>query len=423
MFRTLTAAFAWTLFGLSAASAQPPADTETDTMDSLPELERTLDAIRSRTPVATQNQLIETFVSAVKRDGSPLILDDSRVAFVYRGPGERVRVTGDLTQWSSEHNLSRVGSSDLFVGVATLPSDARIEYLVCVDDRVVRDPLCPYHILNGIGGNSELAMPAYEHYPLFTGKLRRGAVGGYDRVTRHTLDSKPLGYEKEIHLYRPPDGEPDMRCPTVYLHDGRDYIEYAHTPALLDHLITTGQIQPINAVFISPPHRHQAEMPNRTTEYGLNPDYVTFVADELVPYVDHHLATQTAACQRLTVGDSYAGLVSASIVHARPDLFGLAYSQSGYVSCQSDHIIEAFREKPSEPIRLYVDVGIYERTVGKGWLPDEEIDFLEGNRRFRDVLTERDYDVVYREYPEGHTWGNWRRHLADALVHFFGTAP
>ncbi len=60
------------------------------------------------------------------------------------------------------------------------------------------------------------------------------------------------------------------------------------------------------------------------------------------------------------------------------------------------------------------------RTVGKGWLPDEEIDFVAANRRFRDVLSEGGYDFEYREYPEGHTWGNWRRHVADALIHYFG---
>jgi enterochelin esterase-like enzyme len=38
----------------------------------------------------------------------------------------------------------------------------------------------------------------------------------------------------------------------------------------------------------------------------------------------------------------------------------------------------------------------------------------------QEVLKKKNYDFVYREYPEGHTWGNWRRHLIDALIHFFG---
>jgi enterochelin esterase-like enzyme len=38
----------------------------------------------------------------------------------------------------------------------------------------------------------------------------------------------------------------------------------------------------------------------------------------------------------------------------------------------------------------------------------------------KDALAEKGYDFVYKEYPEGHTWGNWRRHLIDALIHFYG---
>ena len=122
----------------------------------------------------------------------------------------------------------------------------------------------------------------------------------------------------------------------------------------------------------------------------------------------------------VVLGAGSAGLVSAYIVRARPDCFGIGYSQSGYVSCKSDTIIEKYKTKPEHPIRLFVDVGLYERTVGKGWLPDDEIDFVAANRRFRDVLKQGQYDFEYREYPEGHTWSNWRRHVADALIHFFG---
>ncbi|MEM8678426.1 MAG: alpha/beta hydrolase-fold protein, partial [Planctomycetota bacterium] len=230
-----------------------------------------------------------------------------------------------------------------------------------------------------------------------------------------------LGYEKEIHVYQPPEADPDTPRPTIYIHDGRDYIEFAHIPAVLDDLIRRGKIQPVNAVFVSPPNRHQSDMPNRTTEYGLNPKYVTFMADELVPFVDGRFPTIQRPDARMTVGDSYAGLVAASLVHARPDCFGLGYSQSGYVSCEDDTLIERYKTKPKGDIRLYVDVGIFERTVGKGWLPDDEIDFVEGNRRFRDVLQTNGYDFVYREYPEGHTWGNWRRHFVDGVIHFFGS--
>ncbi|MEM9865859.1 MAG: alpha/beta hydrolase-fold protein, partial [Myxococcota bacterium] len=76
-------------------------------------------------------------------------------------------------------------------------------------------------------------------------------------------------------------------------------------------------------------------------------------------------------------------------------------------------------EEPVRPIRLCVDIGTYETTVGPGMLPAAETDFLAANRRLRTVLAERGYDFVYAEYPEGHTWGNWRAHLIEGLRYFF----
>jgi len=77
-------------------------------------------------------------------------------------------------------------------------------------------------------------------------------------------------------------------------------------------------------------------------------------------------------------------------------------------------------EQPAKPIRLYFDIGTYEEKVGADFLPSGELNFTNANRKMRDVLLYKDYDFMYREYHEGHTWGNWRRHLIDALVYFYG---
>ena len=101
-------------------------------------------------------------------------------------------------------------------------------------------------------------------------------------------------------------------------------------------------------------------------------------------------------------------------------MFKYAYSQSGYQSCFKDQLINAFKDSPKKDIKLYVDSGTYERNVGASFLPADETDFLEANRRLKKVLEEKGYEFVYHEYPQGHTWGNWRRHLIDGLQYFFG---
>src|SRR5690606_41217782 len=78
-------------------------------------------------------------------------------------------------------------------------------------------------------------------------------------------------------------------------------------------------------------------------------------------------------------------------------------------------MIRLVEEHEPVPIRLYVDVGTYETVVGAGLLPEAERDFLAANRRLRDALTARGHELVYAEYPEGHTWGHRRAHLVGAL--------
>lgn len=353
-------------------------------------------------------------------NGTPLIENDTTAVFIYKGEAKRVSVSGDMTNWVNTIDLTRFDDTDLFYVRVNLPADARIEYMFIVDDQdAITDPACPNVVLNGLGAHSELAMPAYRYHPVFD-SVRDGTPGGYARVQQHLIDAEALGYQKEIYVYTPPGYEETTdRYPTVYIQDGRDYIEFAHTPAVLDYLISTGAIVPVIAVFVSPPNRHETDEPNRVTEYGLNPLFADWMALELVAFVDSRYRTLASPTARMIAGDSFAGLVSVYVPFQYPDVFGISYSQSGYLSLNGGAVIDAFSDSEKKPIRLYVDVGIYERTVGLGWLPDDEIDFTAGNREFKRVLEQKGYDFVYREYPEGHTWGNWRAHLIDAMTHFF----
>lgn len=156
------------------------------------------------------------------------------------------------------------------------------------------------------------------------------------------------------------------------------------------------------------------------TEYGMNDDYVRFFAYELVPFVDLNYSTLKNPENRLVVGDSFGGLISIYISFKYPEVFKNAYSQSGYFSFNSDKLINLIASSEKKQIRLFADVGTYERSVGASFLPVEERDFLEANRRLKKTLEEKQYDFVYKEYYEGHTWGNWRKHLIDALNYFFG---
>jgi enterochelin esterase family protein len=359
----------------------------------------------------------------------PLVENDTTAVFLFRGEATTVALNGDPGQWADNLPLARLDGTDLWYRRVTLEPDARIEYVLMVDTRAagfgaelegIPDPRNPYRVESGFGPFSELAMPGYA-YPEVFAPVRDGTPGSFEGLDLHTLDAGALPYEHEVLVYTPPgyDADTARTYPVAYFQDGRDYAAFAHVPRVLDWLVARGAMEPVVAVFIDPPNRHRPEAPNRVTEYGMDDAYVSFVADEVVPFVDACYRTDPSPARRLVVGDSYGGLIATYLAFRRPDVFGLAYSQSGYHSFEHDRMIRLVESAPPAPVRLYVDVGLYERVVGAGMLPEAGRDFLAANRRLRDVLAAKGYDFVYAEYPQGHTWGNWRAHLLDAFPHFF----
>jgi enterochelin esterase-like enzyme len=384
-------------------------------------------AALAEAPRQERQGLVEAFWDGLPR--TPILENDTSVVFLYRGEAQHVELQGDMSGWDSVLPLTRIEGTDLWYLRGTFEPEARLEYLFLVNQHTegfgaallgVPDPHNPDRVLSGFGPFSELAMPGYAYHPAFDA-VRDGTPGSSEGLALHEVPPGALPYPHEVLVYTPPGyaASSSDRHPTLYFVDGRDYVEFAHVPAVLDALIGAGEIEPVLAVFVDPPNRHGASAPNRTTEYGMSDAFVAFLADELVPYVDARYRTRTGPADRLIVGDSYGGLIATYVGFARPEVFGKAYSQSGYHSFQGDRMIRLIAESEPRPIRLVVDVGTYERSVGVGLLPEAEIDFLEANRRLRAALEARGYDFVYAEHPEGHTWGYWRGRLPAVLPHFF----
>lgn len=360
--------------------------------------------------------------SYITNNSAPLFINKNRVVFICFSRSENVFLNGDMTQWAKNITMKHIPQTQIHYHIAEFESNARLEYLIQSDTDELPGPdsLNRYIVHNGFGPNSELMMPEYERVPVLDPYLE-GRKGDYKLLEEFKVSSDIMGYDHDILAYLPPNYQNSSEMyPTIYIEDGRDYIEFAITPTIIDNLIRSGKIKPVIAIFINPPHRHLPDEPNRMSEYGLNDDYVNFKADELVPFIESNFRVERNNTSRLTVGDSFGGLISAYTPFLRPDVFGLGYSQSGYQSFENDRLINLYQSSEIKPVRLYIDIGIYERIVGADMLPESETDFLAANRRFKMVLEQKGYDFVYREYPEGHTWGNWRRHMIDGLIHFFG---
>jgi len=363
----------------------------------------------------------DKFIQNVKKTEYPIFEDDTTVVLLFQGKNEKIGIIGDMSQWTEIFPMEKVRGTNLFYKRLNLESDARMEY--CFSESIggwlLTDSLTPNLVLNGLWPSSELAMPKYERHPYFDEYLN-GKKGDFSLVKEYEIPAGILPYPHKIFVYTPPEYNKAVKYPVVCFQDGMCYIEFAMMPLVIDKLIKAGEIEPIIAVFVTPPNRHKSGSPNRSTEYGLNEDYVKFFADEMIPFIGEKYSISDNPKSRMVLGDSYGGLISVAIPFLRPDVFGIGYGQSGYHSLMKDKLIKMILKSEKKDIRLWVDVGTYERSVGASFLPKDETDFLMANRRMRDVLKQKGYDFVYHEYHEGHTWGNWRRHAIDALKYYFG---
>ncbi|MBC8399860.1 MAG: hypothetical protein H8E14_00065 [Candidatus Marinimicrobia bacterium] len=366
---------------------------------------------------------VDRFMEIIVAGDYPIIENDTTVVLLYQGDDEGIAITGDMNEWVKSIPYKKIPGTNLFYLRFTVERDTRMEYWLLPQsgEMFATDKLNPYQVWNGFGPVSELAMPGYRRHPYFD-DFKYGKKWDPTTLENFVMPAGVLEYPHQVHVYFPPGYESSQEVyPTIYVQDGLDYVEFAIVPGVLNQLIENGEIEPLIAIFVTPPNRHLPEMPNRMTEYGMNDDYVSFMCEELVPEISQRYRTENQASARLIVGDSFGGLISVYAGFKRPDIFGLVYGQSGYYSFQEDTLIKQITISDTQPVRFYIDVGLYEHYIGGDLLPASEVDFLAANRRLKSVLEERGYDLIYREYPEGHTWGNWRRHLIDALIHFFGT--
>lgn len=339
------------------------------------------------------------------------ITDGNQAIFLWQGAAQKVQVVGDMTGWDPSQSpaMTHVAGSDLWYLAAGYEADARLDYKFVVDDQDWQlDPLNPQTIMGGFGPNSELVMPEYQTPPGVATAANAPPVPA-GTLTRHTLDSAHLGQTRTFYVYQPPGQLVGARLPTVFFHDGGDYVTLIEAPAMLDRLIAERFIPPLVAVFVPPIQRD--------LEYNRHDAYVAFLADELVPFVQEVYDTDPSASKTGTAGASMGGLAAVYAAVSRPDTFGLALGQSGAYSVDGDAVINLLRQADTLPVRFYLAVGTYETAVGG----DSQVgNLLAANRRLVELLRGRFYDYRYEERPEGHSWGLWRGTLGRGLAFLYG---
>ncbi len=353
--------------------------------------------------------LAGTYVREARSGSLPITeVDDNaaigRVLFLYQGPQSRVTLNSQLPGPQESHEFIRVAGTNLFYLVREVEADARIDYKFVLDDgEWIEDPWNPRAQPSAFGTSSYFWMPLYRvpdfaHHP--------GAAHG--RLEELEWESKILGNSRTAKIYLPPgyQGTSKREYPTLYVHDGVDYINFTNIVDLMDNAIANGRVPPALLALVPPVEREK--------EYRANPEFARAVVSELVPTVDAAYRTRNTASSRATLGASMGGLCAVHLAATYPEIFGNCAGQSSAFFEESSLDLVPLNlagDEPRKNLRIHLDVGTYEKHYIK--------DLLTGNRKFAAAIRAKGYPLQYIEVHEGHSWGSWRARIIPALEFFW----
>ncbi|WP_433399131.1 enterochelin esterase [Streptomyces sp. CA-146814] len=431
-----------------------------------PRLARLARQLEEARDAAARDALTEAFWAEAARTGTPLVeeLDDDpghravtflwrghratrRVLLMARGITDRDRLADSLLHqlpgtdiWYLGHRLraDHRGSyrmvADISAGPAPTDPVLLQRRLLALRAHGGADPLNPARIPARWrdARDSVFALPKAPPQP-WSGRradIPRGTV------ERHAVAAGALGAERDVWVYLPPDavpyrparepGERDgHRLPLLVLCDGDMWFDRLGLQDTLDALIADGALPPL--AVLAPDAVGTA---TRRLELGGRESYVSFLADEVVPWASTRWPLTARADRTVVAGQGLGGMTALYAGLTRPERFGAVIAQSpslwwrpglvpGAVAPDAvgtpwlATLAAGLRDGPPDGARgaaVHFDVGLHEGALA------------EHTEALQAVLRARGHRVTRNLHNGGHDYACWRGFLADALVELMGTS-
>ncbi|MEU6357085.1 enterochelin esterase [Streptomyces sp. NPDC047072] len=251
----------------------------------------------------------------------------------------------------------------------------------------------------------------------------RGGDVSAGRVERYRVAATALGGTRDTWVYLPPGHEraAASSLPVAVVCDGDMWLGRMGLGRTLDALIADRALPPL--VVLAP---DAVDRDTRWRELGGRDPFVSFLADELLPWAAGRWPLTTDPARTVVAGQSLGGVTALYAGHRRPDRFGNVLAQSASLwwrpGLPPPHgsgppapraygipwLVGRYTSTPPRPVRVHLDVGLHEGSM------------VDQNRALHKALAGAGYRVTYDEYNGGHDYACWHGALADGLVRLLG---
>ncbi len=244
-----------------------------------------------------------------------------------------------------------------------------------------------------------------------------------DRVFQSESLARPMKYR--IHL--PKDYfETNRSYPALYLLHGwhGDYQNWSRLTKLAHYA------EGLPLIVIMPDAGDSWYVDSATSTQD---KFEQYVIHDLIEEVDQHWRTVRSSHRRAIAGLSMGGYGAVKFALKYPDMFQVAASISGAFNAASPELersrsdlqpslVKAFGEahsKTREQNDLFALAASARRPQSTAYIyidcGNQDSSFLEPNRSFVSLLSQRKCAYEYHEYPGAHSWQYWDERLPEVL--------
>jgi S-formylglutathione hydrolase FrmB len=260
------------------------------------------------------------------------------------------------------------------------------------------------------------------------------AAGAGGRMSVFRMNAPSLGDpHRSVRVYLPPSYDTPAartrRYPVVFLLHGwpggeGNWAGEGHAGTTLDSMSASGAIPEVIAVMPSGSGDGLLGRSFYVDTYDGRARMEQYIVRDLVAWVDGNFRTRAQASDRALVGLSEGGGAAINLAFKHPDVFGACGSHSGeFIIGHGLGEGRIFGPEPgasqlrqaNSPL-FYLD-RVVPRLAGMSIYFDCGLDDgeLPQNRELDRRLTLLGVPHTYKEFPGGHSWGYWSRHLHESL--------